>query len=60
MGLIVDYLGVFENLRTALAYDPEDIDKVVEAIESFKELFEPALQKMSRFLSRSRSYSRRL
>lgn len=45
MGLIVDYLGVFENLRTALAYDPEDIDKVVEAIESFKELFQPALQK---------------
>lgn len=45
MGLIVDYLGVFENLRAALAYDPEDIDKVVEAIEGFKELFPAALQK---------------
>ena len=38
MGLIIDYLGVFENLRTALAYDPEEIAGVVEGIESFKEL----------------------
>jgi type I restriction enzyme, R subunit len=38
MGLIIDYLGVFENLRTALAYDSEDIDGVVEGIEAFKAL----------------------
>lgn len=38
MGLIIDYLGVFENLRTALAYNPEEIDGIVEGIEKFKEL----------------------
>lgn len=38
MGLIIDYLGVFENLRSALAYNPEEIDGVVEGIESFKQL----------------------
>lgn len=38
MGLIIDYLGVFENLRTALAYNPDEIEGVVEGIEAFKEL----------------------
>ncbi|OCG10255.1 hypothetical protein A9G13_00510 [Gilliamella sp. wkB178] len=28
MGLIVGYLGVFENLPTALAYNPEEIEGV--------------------------------
>ncbi|MBF4237595.1 UvrB domain 3-containing protein, partial [Vibrio anguillarum] len=45
MGLIIDYLGVFENLRTALAYDPEEIDGVVEGIEAFKELLPAQLDK---------------
>ncbi|MFY0677881.1 MAG: HsdR family type I site-specific deoxyribonuclease [Neptuniibacter sp.] len=45
MGLIIDYLGVFENLRTALAYNPEEIDGVVEGIEAFKELLPMQLQK---------------
>ncbi|SGZ08082.1 Putative type I site-specific restriction-modification system, R (Restriction) subunit [Moritella viscosa] len=49
MGLIIDYLGVFENLRTALAYDPEEIDGVVEGIEAFKELLPAQLDKCLSF-----------
>ncbi|HDI3295655.1 TPA: HsdR family type I site-specific deoxyribonuclease [Vibrio cholerae] len=45
MGLIIDYLGVFENLRTALAYNPEEIEGVVEGIEAFKELLPLQLNK---------------
>ncbi len=45
MGLIIDYLGVFENLRTALAYNPDEIEGVVEGIEAFKELLPSQLQK---------------
>ena len=44
-GLIVDYLGVFENVAKALDYDPEEIEGVVESIEKFKELFPEAIQK---------------
>ncbi|MGS0675958.1 type I restriction endonuclease subunit R [Shewanella sp. 125m-1] len=49
MGLIIDYLGVFENLRTALAYDPEEIEGVVEGIEAFKELLPAQLDKCLSF-----------
>jgi len=45
MGLIIDYLGVFENLRTALAYNPEEIEGVIEGIEVFKELLPDQLKK---------------
>jgi len=45
MGLIVDYLGVFENLRTALAYNPDEIEGVIEGIEVFKELLPLQLKK---------------
>lgn len=45
MGLIIDYLGVFENLRTALAYNPDEIEGVVEGIEAFKEILPLQLQK---------------
>lgn len=33
-GLIVDYLGVFENVAKALDYDPKEIEGIVESIES--------------------------
>jgi type I restriction enzyme R subunit len=56
MGLIIDYLGVFENLRTALAYNPEEIEGVVEGIEAFKELLPLQLNKcLSFFLGVDRS-----
>lgn len=44
-GLIIDYLGVFENLAKALDYNPEEIDGVVEGLDKFKELFPQAMQK---------------
>lgn len=49
MGLIIDYLGVFENLRSALAYNPEEIEGVVEGIEAFKELLPAQLDKCLNF-----------
>ncbi|KUM53399.1 type I restriction endonuclease subunit R [Rheinheimera sp. EpRS3] len=49
MGLIIDYLGVFENLRTALAYNPEEIEGVVEGIEAFKALLPLQLEKCLAF-----------
>jgi type I restriction enzyme R subunit len=44
-GLIIDYLGVFENVAKALDYDPKEIEGVVESIESFKQLFPKAIDK---------------
>lgn len=49
MGLIIDYLGVFENLRTALAYNPDEIEGVVEGIERFKEMLPEQLKKCLAF-----------
>lgn len=49
MGLIIDYLGVFENLRTALAYNPDEIDGVVEGIEAFKELLPSQIERCLAF-----------
>ena len=43
-GLIIDYLGVFENVAKALDYDPEEIEGVVESLGKFKELFPDAMQ----------------
>ena len=44
-GLIIDYLGVFENVANALDYDPKEIEGVVESVEAFKKLFPAAMQK---------------
>jgi type I restriction enzyme R subunit len=44
-GLIIDYLGVFENLTRALDYDPKEIEGVVESIEAFKEVFPQVMQR---------------
>jgi type I restriction enzyme R subunit len=44
-GLIIDYLGVFENVAKALDYDPKEIEGVVESIEAFKKLFPEAMNK---------------
>ncbi len=44
-GLIIDYLGVFENIAQALNYDPKEIEGVVESIETFKTLFPEAIEK---------------
>jgi len=44
-GLIIDYLGVFENVAKALDYDPMDIEGVVESVEGFKKLLPEAIGK---------------
>ena len=44
-GLIIDYLGVFENVAKALDYDPKEIEGVVESVEAFKKLFPEAIGK---------------
>ncbi len=44
-GLIIDYLGVFENVAKALNYDPKEIEGVVESVEAFKKIFPEAIGK---------------
>ena len=44
-GLIIDYLGVFENVPKALDYDPKEIEGVVESIEALKKLLPEAIGK---------------
>jgi len=44
-GLIIDYLGVFENVSKALDYDPKEIEGVIESVEAFKKLFPEAMKK---------------
>lgn len=44
-GLIIDYLGMFENVAKALNYDPKEIEGVVESVEAFKKLFPEAIGK---------------
>ena len=45
-GLIVDYVGIFENLEKALAFDSEDVAGIVEDLEvlrvRFRQLIEEA------------------
>jgi len=38
-GLIVDFVGVFENLERALAFDSKDVEGVVEGIETLQHRF---------------------
>ncbi|NPB03907.1 MAG: HsdR family type I site-specific deoxyribonuclease [Thermotogae bacterium] len=39
-GLIVDFVGIFDNLERALAFDSEDIKGVIEDLEVLKERFQ--------------------
>ena len=39
-GLIVDYVGIFENLEKALAFDSEDVGGIVEDLEVLRVRFE--------------------
>jgi len=38
-GLIIDFVGIFDNLERALAFDSEDIKGIVEGIDVLKERF---------------------
>lgn len=44
-GLIVDYLGVFDDVAQALAFDEASIDKVITNIDELKDSLEPAMAK---------------
>jgi type I restriction enzyme R subunit len=44
-GLIVDYLGIFDDVAQALAFDEASIDKVITNIDELKESLEPAMMK---------------
>jgi len=44
-GLIVDYLGIFDDVAQALAFDDETITKVVENIDALKDDLQPLMDK---------------
>jgi len=44
-GLIVDFVGVFENLERALAFDSKDVSGVVEGIDVLQERFAELMTK---------------
>jgi len=44
-GLIVDYLGIFDDVAQALAFDDETITKVVENIDELKHELQPLMDK---------------
>ena len=48
-GLIIDYLGVFENLAKALTYDPKEIEGVVDQLGKYKGQVPVALEKCLAF-----------
>ena len=50
-GLIIDYLGVFENLAMALSYNLQDIDGVVEQLGKYKEQIPVVINKCLVFFS---------
>lgn len=48
-GLIIDYLGVFENLARALSYDPKEIEGVVDQLGKYKDQVPVAIEKCLAF-----------
>lgn len=44
-GIIIDYIGVFDNVTKNLNFDEEEIKIVVSNIENLKKEFEPAMKK---------------
>ena len=53
-GLIVDFVGVFDNLERALAFDSEDVVGVIEGIDVLKERFRRLMEEARFYLSLSR------
>lgn len=42
-GLIVDYLGIFDDVAQALVFDEESIKKVIANLDEFKEVLAPSM-----------------
>ncbi len=43
-GLIVDFVGIFDNLERALAFDSQDVESVVEGLDVLKERFSALME----------------
>lgn len=43
-GLVIDFVGIFDNLEKALAFDSSDIEGVIQDIEVLKDHFEDLMQ----------------
>lgn len=39
-GFVLDYVGIFDKLEKALAFDSKDVESVIEDIDTLKEFFE--------------------
>ena len=56
-GLIVDYLGVFDEIAKALDYDEEQIEGIIKNFEELRELFPAAIEKALGYFTVDRSIS---
>ncbi len=43
-GFVLDFVGIFDNLEKALAFDSKDIEGVIEGLDVLKERFERLIQ----------------
>lgn len=50
-GLIVDFVGIFDNLERALAFDSEDVAGVIEGIEVLQARFRDLMEEAVRYLN---------
>ena len=48
-GLIVDYIGIFDNVAQALGFDPDFVNKVIANIEELKQIFPEKFEKCLRY-----------
>lgn len=48
-GLIVDFVGVFESIEKVLAFDPQDLDGVIEDIENLKIRFTALIEEAQKY-----------
>lgn len=50
-GFVLDFVGIFENLERALAFDSSDIEGVVADLDILKEHFSSMMQEAERYLA---------
>ena len=44
-GFVLDFVGIFENLEKALAFDSDEINAIVKDIQLLKHLFQSKMEK---------------
>lgn len=52
-GMVVDYIGIFENLQRALAFDSKDVSRGLLDIELLKKRFEDLMEQAKEILSQA-------